>query len=65
MPLSAFGVDHGVIAKAAELGSPAEAKVMEHQAGWHADKPDRMCDSCMNVLTRRRSAARLASKVRL
>lgn len=62
MALSVFGVDHP-LSKAAELDSPAEALVMAHGAGWHQDKPHRMCDSCMNPLTQKRSAIKLAAKV--
>lgn len=63
MDTSAFGVEHE-ISKAAELGSPAEAHLMAHDAGWHADKPHRMCERCMNPITQRRAAIKLAARLK-
>lgn len=60
--ISAFGVEHGSISKAAELGSPAAAVVADHHKGLHADHPNRNCDICANRANQFRRALK-AEKV--
>lgn len=44
--ISAFGIEHGVIAKADALGTPESILGMEHMRGEHEGKSFRRCPKC-------------------
>lgn len=65
MSLSAFGVDHGHIAKGEPLGahSVEEQLNAEHRAGGHANRKVRACTMCNDPRYARRAAI-VAAKAR-